>query len=201
MRVWLSSLLFSSTIFLLLAPVLRPSENSNNRDTVALQERVMKQIHTLPKHQTIHTNVRMHILVYTAAMYFFYAVDGAQGLIRPRVSGASHLYGRCFGNRNIAAIFNTQRLHLRLVRALQIASGYQECFIRKACDFLQSGRPQVLNRGLPLNFEVLQWSKLVEICGTQNATKIKPQLNVCTSLADSYGSPHATTTHEIQERS
>ena len=157
----------------------------------------MKQIHTLPKHQTIHTNVRMHILVYTAAMYFFYAVDGAQGLIRPRVSGASHLYGRCFGNRNIAAIFNTQRLHLRLVRALQIASGYQECFIRKACDFLQSGRPQVLNRGLHLDFEVLQWSKLVEICGTQNETKMTPQLSVCTSLADSYSSSHATTAHEI----
>ena len=70
-------------------------------------------------------------------------------------------------NRNIAAIFNTLRLHLRLVRALQIADGYQECFIHRACDFLQIGRVQVLNRGLHLrglhlDFEVLQWSKLVD---------------------------------------
>ena len=63
--------------------------------------------------------------------------------------------------------FNTLRLHLRLVRALQIADGYQECFIHRACDFLQIGRVQVLNRGLHLrglhlDFEVLQWSKLVD---------------------------------------
>ena len=106
-----------------------------------------------------------------------------------------------YRNRNIAAAFNTLRLHLRLVRALQIVSGHQECFIHKDCDSLEIGRPQVLNRDLHLDFEVLQWSKLVEICGTQNETKMTPQLSVCTSLADSYSSSHATTAHEIQERS
>ena len=65
--------------------------------------------------------------------------------------------------RNIAAIFNTLRLHLRLVRSLRIAGGYQECFVHRGCDSPQIGRPQVLNRGLHLVFEVLQWSKLVEI--------------------------------------
>ena len=72
-----------------------------------------------------------------------------------------------YRNRDIDAIFNPLGLHLRLVRALQIADGYQECFIHRACDFLQIGRVQVLNRGLHLrglhlDFEVLQWSKLVD---------------------------------------
>ena len=106
-----------------------------------------------------------------------------------------------YRNRNIAAILNTLRLHLRLVRALQMASGYQERFIHRACDSLQIGRPQVLDRGLNLDFEVLQWSKLVEIWGTQNETKGNPQLNVCTSLADSYRSSQGTTAREIQGRS
>ena len=74
----------------------------------------------------------------------------------------------------MAAIFNTLRLHLRLVRALHIAGGYQECFIHRACDSLQIDRLQVLNRGLHLDFEVLQWLKLVETWGTQNQTKTAP---------------------------
>ena len=89
-------------------------------------------------------------------------------------------------NRNIAAFFNT--LNLRLVRALQIAGGHQECFIQRTCDSLQIDRLQVLNRGLHLDFEVLQWSKLVEIGRAQNETKPNPQLIVCTSHADSYSS-------------
>ena len=79
-----------------------------------------------------------------------------------------------YRNRNIAAIFNTLRLHLRLVRASQIEGGYQECFIHRAFDSLQIGRLQVLNKGLHLDFEVLQWSKLVDIWGTQNETKKQP---------------------------
>ena len=102
-----------------------------------------------------------------------------------------------YRNRNIAAILNTLRLHLRLVRALQIAGGNQECFIHRVCDSFQIGRLQVLNRGLHLDFEVLQWSKLVEIWGAQNETINNPQLNVCTSLADSYSSSQATAALEI----
>ena len=79
-----------------------------------------------------------------------------------------------YWNIIIAANFNTLRLHLRLVRASQIASGYQECFIHRACDWLQIGLAQVLNRGLYLDVEVLQWSKLDEFGGTQNDTKITP---------------------------
>ena len=70
-----------------------------------------------------------------------------------------------YRNRNIAAIFNTLRLHLRLVRALQIAGGYREYFIHRACHYLQIGRLQVLNGGLHLDFEVLQRSRLVENWG------------------------------------
>ena len=117
-----------------------------------------------------------------------------------RVSGDSNLY-MFYRNINIAAIFNTLCLHLRLVRALQIASGYQECFTRRACGSLQIDRQQVLNRSLHLDFEVMQWSKLVEVWGTQNETKGNPQLNVCTSLADSYSSSQAATAREIQARS
>ena len=62
----------------------------------------------------------------------------------------------------MAIILNTLRLHLRLVRALQIAGGYHECFIHMACDSLQIGLPQILNRGLHLDVEVLQWSKFDE---------------------------------------
>ena len=85
-----------------------------------------------------------------------------------------------YRNRNIAAILNTLRLHLRLVRALQIvggqiAGGHQECFIHRACDSLQIGRLQVLNRGLHLEFEALQWLKLVEIWGTKIETENNPQ--------------------------
>ena len=98
-------------------------------------------------------------------------------------------------------MFNTLRLHLRLNGTLQIAGGHHMSFMHRACDSLQIGRLQVLNRGLHLDFEVLQWSKLVEIWGTQNETKNNPQLDFCTSLADSYSSSQATTVPEIQGRS
>ena len=106
-----------------------------------------------------------------------------------------------YRNRNIAAILNTLRLHLRLVRALQMASGYQERFIHRACDSLQIGRPQVLDRGLNLDFEVLR-SKLVKKWGAQNEAKNNNhQLQVCTSIADSYSTSQATTAREIEGRS
>ena len=79
-----------------------------------------------------------------------------------------------YRTKNIAAIFHKLRLHHWLVRAFQIASGYQKCFIHRAGDSLQIGRPRFLNRGLQLDFEVLQWSKLVEIWGTQNGQKSTP---------------------------
>ena len=52
----------------------------------------------------------------------------------PRVSGESNL-NMFYRNRNIAANFNPLRLYLRLVRALQITSGYQQqCLIHsRAC--------------------------------------------------------------------
>ena len=63
-------------------------------------------------------------------------------------------------------------MHIRLARAVQKAGGYQKCFILRAYDSLQIGCPQVLNRGLHLDFEVLRRSKLVESWGTQNEKKI-----------------------------
>ena len=69
---------------------------------------------------------------------------------------------------------NTLRLHLRLVRALQIAGGSQKCFIHRACDSLEIGLPQVISRGLYHDVEVLQWSKLDGFWGTQNETKTTP---------------------------
>ena len=101
---------------------------------------------------------------------------------------------------NFQSCFDTLRLHLRLVRALPREGGYQECVIHRACDSLQVGLPQV-HKGLHLDVEVLRWSKLDESGGTQNETKNNPQLNVCTSLADSYSSSRATTASEIEERS
>ena len=77
-------------------------------------------------------------------------------------------------------------LHLRPVRAWEITGGNQGCFIQRACDALQIGRPQVLNRRLHHDFEVLQWSKLDGLWGTQNQTTNNPRLNVCASRADSY---------------
>ena len=68
-----------------------------------------------------------------------------------------------YRNNGFQSYFDTMRLHLRLVRALQIAGGNQERFIRRACAALQNDLAQVLNRGLHLDFEVLHWSKLDEI--------------------------------------
>ena len=51
-----------------------------------------------------------------------------------------------------------------------------------ACDSVQVGLCQLHNRGLHLDFDVLRWSKMVEIWGTQNETKNSPQLNVSRHL-------------------
>jgi len=61
-----------------------------------------------------------------------------------------------YRNRNISAILNTSRLHLRLVRTLQISHSHQKRFIHKTCDSLQIGRLHVLMGGLHLDFEVMQ---------------------------------------------
>ena len=70
-----------------------------------------------------------------------------------------------------------------------------------ACELFPIGRCHVLSRGLHLDFEVLQRSKLVEIWGTQKETKNKPHLNVCISLADSCSAPQTTTAREIEGNS
>ena len=58
--------------------------------------------------------------------------------------------------------------------------------------------PQLLNRGLHLDYEVLQWPNLVEIRGAQNETNNTPQQNVCASLAGSYSSSQETTARGIE---
>ena len=64
------------------------------------------------------------------------------------------------------------------------------------------GFRQVLNRGQHPDFEVLQWSKLVEILEcTMNVRQNNPQLNVCTSLADSHSASQETIAREIEGRS
>ena len=45
-----------------------------------------------------------------------------------------------------------------------------------ACDFSSDWPSPFFKRGLHLDFEVLQWSKLVDIWGTQNETKCNPRL-------------------------
>ena len=102
----------------------------------------------------------------------------------PGFPGDSNIYALS-GKKN-RRYFDTLRLHLRQVRDLQIAGGNQYFFIHRACDSLQIGLTQVLNRGLHLDFEVPQWSKLDEIWGTHNETNNSPQLNICTALVDSY---------------
>ena len=60
-------------------------------------------------------------------------------------------------------------------------------FITAACVPVGMVPPQVINRGLHLEF----W-------GAQNETKNNPQLKACTSLADSYSSSQATTPRKIE---
>ena len=98
-------------------------------------------------------------------------------------------------NKNFRSYFDTTHLHVRLVRAFQIVGGSQESLINIACDSVQSaGLLLVLNRGLQLDFEVLQSAGLEEIWGAQIETKNNPKPNVCTLLVDSYSSSQATTT-------
>ena len=77
-----------------------------------------------------------------------------------------------FYGKQLSQLIDTLRLHLRLVGALQKAGGSQDCCIPRARDSLQIGVPLGLNRGLHVEFEVRQWSKLDEMWGTQNETKI-----------------------------
>ena len=85
--------------------------------------------------------------------------------------------------------FDMPHLDLRLVRALAesgcvslmfplhqlVISRERVCELdvssTSACDYLQMCCPQFLNGGLHLDFEVLQWLKLIEIRKTQNETK------------------------------
>ena len=70
-----------------------------------------------------------------------------------------------------------------------------------ACDSLQIGRPPFLNRAPHLDFGVIEWSKMIDIWGTQNETKTDPQLDVCTSVVDTYSPSQATIAREIEARS
>ena len=79
-----------------------------------------------------------------------------------------------YRNNIFQSYFDTLRLHLRVVRALQRAGGDPKCFIHRACDSLQIGHLQILNQGLHLAFEALQWLKFGEIWGTQNEAKKLP---------------------------
>lgn len=74
-----------------------------------------------------------------------------------------------YRNVNLRRYFDTLRLHVRLVRGHQREGGGPKCLTTAACDSLQVDLCRVLNRALHLDFEVLllQWSRLVEIWGTQ----------------------------------
>ena len=134
------------------------------------------------------------------------AIKATQDLIQPPSPGfrVTLTYTRymCYRNKAIPRYFDTLRLHLQLVRVLQGAGGHPKCLISRACDSLQTGLYQVLSRGLHLDFEVLQWSKIAKILGTQNEIKKEnSQLNVCASLAGSCSSSQAITVREIEGRS
>ena len=75
-------------------------------------------------------------------------------------------------------------------------------FTAAARDFVQIGRPRLVDGCLHLDFGVLQWSKLVEIRKARNETKHNNlQLNVCAALADSYSCSQATAAREIEAHS
>ena len=59
------------------------------------------------------------------------------------------------------------RLLLWLFFSLQLAGGNEECFIHRACDSLQIGLRQALNRGLRVDLEVLRLSQSDISRGTQ----------------------------------
>ena len=66
------------------------------------------------------------------------------------------------------------RLHLRLVRALQISGWLPRVFHPELVILFRLAVRRLSTETYNLDFEVLQWSKLVEIWGTQNETKIQP---------------------------
>ena len=67
-------------------------------------------------------------------------------------------------------------------------------FITAACVSLEISPSEVLNKGLYLD---LSGAEVIEIWNAQNETKHNPQLNVSTSLADSFNSQE-TTAREIE---
>lgn len=131
-----------------------------------------------------------------------FPVKGTEGLIRPLVPGFQvNLMSRCLSEQKRGPIVNRSCLHRDLVRAFQIASGYQECFVHKACNSVQVGPAQILIRGLHVDIVVLLWLKVVEIAPTQNAAKLYPQLNVFASIADICSYSQATSGGDIRGRS
>ena len=100
---------------------------------------------------------------------------GTQASPGPRVSDRSNLYlvpGRCFigTEKNIYTSTRcVQNVELRLVCAYLRAAVTRKRFVTAAaCVYLEIDLPQVLNRGLHLDLEVLQWTKLVEVRGAPN---------------------------------
>ena len=71
-------------------------------------------------------------------------------------------------------------------------------FITATCASFDIDLPQVLNRGLHLDIEVLQWSKSVGVWSAQNETKTSLQLTVVTSRADSYSFSQETAARETE---
>ena len=67
-----------------------------------------------------------------------------------------------YRNRNIAATFTTLRLHLQLVRALQIADRHQKCLIHKDSDSFQIGR---------LRLSTEAYTSTLRCCSGQNWSK------------------------------
>ena len=93
--------------------------------------------------------------------------------------------------KKISHYFNTLRLDLGPVRDLAERLHQLSVSSTAACDSLQIGRPRCLNRGLYLDFDVIEWSKLVEIWGTQKETKQTPTER----LQFTYGQLHLITSN------
>ena len=69
-----------------------------------------------------------------------------------------------------------------------------------ARDSFQIGCRQLLNGDLNTLSLVGVLHAMVEIRNTQDETKNNPELTVCTSFAESYNSPQATTADEVESR-
>ena len=80
------------------------------------------------------------------------------------------------------------RSDLRLARAYGRATATSIRLFTAACVLLEIDFPQVVNRDIHVDLEVLQSSKLVDLYGAQDETKTKPQLTVLSSLKDNRSS-------------